>query len=120
MRITLIRTSAIVETSVAFYCWCQSLVTLQLTLSVSLIEALVILPAHIAHSKALDRKRLENGEEKKKNGIDAFFSKINKTADVFLMKIRDTYYLPFLKFCLNNKIFAFSIPVASPSALQGN
>ena len=44
-----------------------------LTLTVSLVEALIILPAHIAHSKALDRKRLENGEQKKKNAIDAFF-----------------------------------------------
>lgn len=83
-----------------------------LTLSVSLIEALIILPAHIAHSKALERKRLENGEEKKTNGIDGFFKKINKIADSFLIKIRDNYYLPFLKFCLKNKIFAFSIPVA--------
>ena len=83
-----------------------------LTLSVSLIEALIILPAHIAHSKALDRKRLENGEEKKKNAIDAFFSKINKLADIGLGKLRDNYYVPFLKFSLKNKIFAFSIPVA--------
>jgi multidrug efflux pump subunit AcrB len=32
-----------------------------LTLAVSLVEALIILPAHIAHSKALERKRIENG-----------------------------------------------------------
>jgi multidrug efflux pump subunit AcrB len=83
-----------------------------LTLTVSLIEALIILPAHIAHSKALDRKKLENGEEKKSNGIDAFFNKINKAADSFLIKIRDNYYLPFLKFSLKNKIFAFAIPIA--------
>ena len=83
-----------------------------LTLSVSLIEALIILPAHIAHSKALDRKRLENGKEKKKNGIDAFFNKINTLADGALMKLRDNYYVPFLKFSLKNKIFAFSIPIA--------
>ncbi|TXD49727.1 efflux RND transporter permease subunit [Polaribacter sp. IC073] len=83
-----------------------------LTLTVSLIEALIILPAHIAHSKALDRKRLENGEEKKTNVIDTFFNKINKAADGLLVKLRDTLYLPFLKFCLQNKIFAFSIPIA--------
>ncbi|MCH3880800.1 MULTISPECIES: efflux RND transporter permease subunit [Tenacibaculum] len=83
-----------------------------LTLSVSLIEALIILPAHIAHSKALDRKRLENGEDKKTNVIDTFFNKVNKAADTILSKFRDTYYLPFLKFCLQNKIFAFAIPVA--------
>ena len=83
-----------------------------LTLSVSLIEALIILPAHIAHSKALDRKRLENGEQEKKNAIDAFFNKVNKLADVGLSKLRDTYYVPFLRFSLKNKVFAFSIPVA--------
>ena len=83
-----------------------------LTLVVSLIEALVILPAHIAHSKALDRKRLENGEEKKKNFIDTFFNKVNKLADTFLVKVRDGFYMPFLKFCLQNKFFAFAIPIA--------
>lgn len=83
-----------------------------LTLTVSLVEALVILPAHIAHSKALDRKRLENGEVKKKGKIDAFFSKINSAADAWLTKVRDTYYIPFLKFSLKNKVFAFAIPIA--------
>lgn len=83
-----------------------------LTLSVSLIEALIILPAHIAHSKALDRRRLENGEEKKRNKIDAFFTKINSFADKWLCKFRDNLYVPFLEFSLKNKIFAFSIPVA--------
>jgi multidrug efflux pump subunit AcrB len=78
-----------------------------LTLSVSLIEALIILPAHIAHSKALDRKRLENGDEKKTNTVDAFFKKINKGADSLLGKFRDNYYVPFLKFSLNNKFFYF-------------
>ncbi|WP_299054339.1 efflux RND transporter permease subunit [uncultured Polaribacter sp.] len=94
-----------------------------LTLSVSLVEALVILPAHIAHSKALERKKLENGEEITPKGIDGFFKKINKKADHFLGKFRDTYYLPFLKFSLNNKIFVFCVFVAtlliSVSALRG-
>ncbi len=83
-----------------------------LTLTVSLVEALIILPAHIAHSKALDRKRLENGEKKKSNKLDDFFNKVNRAADRFLVKIRDTYYMPFLRFSLQNKIFAFGIPVA--------
>ncbi|WP_439131173.1 efflux RND transporter permease subunit [Polaribacter sp.] len=82
-----------------------------LTLSVSLIEALIILPAHIAHSKALDRKRLENGEVQYK-GIDGFFKRINKAADAGLSKFRDTYYVPFLRFSLNHKIFSFCVPVA--------
>ena len=83
-----------------------------LTLSVSLIEALIILPAHIAHSKALDRKRLEDGTLKKTNKLDAFFTKINKAADKGLCKFRDTYYVPFLEFSLKNKIFIFCIPIA--------
>ena len=83
-----------------------------LTLSVSLIEALIILPAHIAHSKALDRKRLENGEEKKTNVIDAFFKKINKAADQGLSKFRDKYYVPLLSFTLKHRFFSFCIPVA--------
>ena len=83
-----------------------------LTLSVSLIEALIILPAHIAHSKALDRKRLESGALKKTNKLDAFFTKINMAADKGLSKFRDTYYVPFLEFSLKNKFFIFCIPVA--------
>ena len=94
-----------------------------LTLTVSLIEALIILPAHIAHSKALDRKKLENGGAKKTNKIDAFFKKINKGADAILVKFRDNYYVPFLKFSLQNKFFIFCVFVASFlisfSALKG-
>jgi multidrug efflux pump subunit AcrB len=83
-----------------------------LTLSVSLIEALLVLPAHIAHSKALDRKRLERGEEKKVYKITAFFNKINKGADNGLVKFRDNYYVPFLKFSLKHKVFSFCVPIA--------
>ena len=94
-----------------------------LTLLVSLIEALIILPAHIAHSKALERKRLEAGEVEKHKGIDGFFKKINKKADIFLGKFRDNYYVPFLKFSLTNKFFIFCVFVAtlliSFSALRG-
>ena len=94
-----------------------------LTLSVSLIEALIILPAHIAHSKALDRKKLQNKEAVKTNKIDGFFKKINKKADTFLGKFRDGYYVPFLKFSLNNKVFIFCMFIASllisVSALKG-
>jgi multidrug efflux pump subunit AcrB len=86
-----------------------------LTLAVSLIEALIILPAHIAHSKALDRKRLDNGDDKKTNKLDGFFKKINKGADTLLGKFRDQYYVPFLKFSLNNKFFIFCLFVATLS-----
>ena len=94
-----------------------------LTLAVSLIEALIILPAHIAHSKALERKKLENEQAVKTNKIDRFFKKINKNADTFLGKFRDGYYVPFLKFSLKNKVFMFCMFIASllisVSALKG-
>lgn len=77
-----------------------------LTLSVSLVEALIILPAHIAHSKALQR------EGRKVSRIDVFFKKINLFADKWLMKLRDTLYVPYLRFFLKNKFFGFAIPVA--------
>ena len=77
-----------------------------LTLSVSLIEALIILPAHIAHSKALSKK------DRKRNKLDAFFTKINRKADNFLGTIRDRLYVPSLKFFLENKLLGFAIPIA--------
>ena len=84
-----------------------------LTLAVSLIEALIILPAHIAHSKALVRRKENNGEEaEKKNTIDAFFKTINSFADKWLMKFRDAFYVPYLRFFLKNKFLGFAIPIA--------
>ena len=94
-----------------------------LTLSVSLIEALIILPAHIAHSKALERKRKENGEIRKSNKLDRFFKGINRKADEGLSKFRDKYYVPFLKFSINNKFFVSCVFIAvltfSFMAIQG-
>lgn len=79
-----------------------------LTLLVSLIEALIILPAHIAHSKALsDKKGLT-----KKRKLDYYFNKINKYADKFLLYIRDRLYVPYLKFILKNKFIGFAIPIS--------
>ena len=77
-----------------------------LTLLVSMIEALVILPAHIAHSKALQR----NG--KKQNKFDTFFKKVNQAADKLLVKFRNTFYVPYLRFFLKHKFFGFAIPIA--------
>ncbi|MCF6360445.1 MAG: efflux RND transporter permease subunit [Cyclobacteriaceae bacterium] len=77
-----------------------------LTLAVSLIEALIILPAHIAHSKALIRKK------KEPTGMFKVFSAINKKADKFLMFMRDRMYAPYLAFFLKNKFLGFAIPIA--------
>lgn len=78
-------------------------------LLISLIEAFLILPAHLAHSRALDKK------------AKPFI--LNVWADKGIIWIRDTLYVPFLKIILNNKIFGFSIPIAlfliTIGAMQG-
>lgn len=78
-----------------------------LTLVVSLVEALIILPAHLAHSKAL---RVQSN--KPKHGIAAAFAKlriINKLGDSFMTWMRDTLYAPFLRFALQYKMLTFGI-----------
>ena len=77
-----------------------------LTLLVSMIEALIILPAHVAHSKALQR------ENRNPNKVNAFFIKLNKGADKYLVKFRDAFYVPYLRFFLKNKFLGFAIPIA--------
>ena len=77
-----------------------------LTLLVSLIEALIILPAHIAHSKALERKT------KKRNKLNTFFFNVNQLAEKTLFYVRDNWFAPFLKFFFKHKILGFAIPIA--------
>jgi multidrug efflux pump subunit AcrB len=69
-----------------------------LTLAVSLVEALIILPAHIAHSKALAKNQ--------KSYL------LNRYADRFMTWMRDKLYGPYLAFFLKNKFLGFSIPLA--------
>ncbi|MEO0900481.1 MAG: efflux RND transporter permease subunit [Bacteroidota bacterium] len=78
-----------------------------LTLVVSLVEALIILPAHLAHSKALKPQT-----EGAKSGIAQVFSKlrvINKMGDSAMAWMRDKLYSPTLKFALDYKFLTFSI-----------
>jgi multidrug efflux pump subunit AcrB len=70
-----------------------------LTLSISLVEAIIILPAHVAHSKALSR-----------NDKAYWF---NKKADRLLSYMRETLYVPVLRFFLNNKPIGFAIMVGA-------
>ena len=70
------------------------------TLLISLIEALIILPMHIAHSKRLKNKP-------KKPFI------LNYYAEKILLYFRDRVYLPTLRFVLDHPIFGISIPVAA-------
>ncbi len=78
-----------------------------LTLVVSLVEALIILPAHLAHSKALQPRNTEP-----KTGIGRAFAKlrlINKAGDNFMAWMRDTIYSPFIRFALKYKLLVFGI-----------
>lgn len=78
-----------------------------LTLVVSLVEALIILPAHLAHSKALQPQK-----EGPKSGIAQIFSKlrvINKMGDQAMAWMRDKMYSPALRFALDYKLFTFAL-----------
>ena len=80
-----------------------------LTLSISLIEALIILPAHIAHSDALIREANRPTKKSFVRKIFSQFRKVNKFGDALMNFLRDKAYAPFLRFSLNNKFFIFSI-----------
>ena len=93
-------------------------IVVMLTLFISLIEALIILPAHLAHSKAL----LKNKKEPK-DLVSKAFSKlreINKLGDQFMKSMRDNLYEPFLKFSLNNRFLIIAIFIAMLSLTMGS
>ncbi|RDY59326.1 efflux RND transporter permease subunit [Flagellimonas nanhaiensis] len=78
-----------------------------LTLVVSLVEALIILPAHLAHSKALRPK-----SQDPTSSLGRIFAKlrvINKLGDQAMAYMRDNWYSPTLKFALNYKFLTFSL-----------
>ena len=82
-----------------------------ITLTISLIEALIILPSHIAHSKALKREE-EKEDQKKKNIIQKFFAwmgNINVYGDRVMEYMRDRMYTPALKFCLRHQMFTMGV-----------
>jgi len=78
-----------------------------LTLVVSLVEALIILPAHLAHSKAL---KPQTDEPKK--GIAKVFAKlrvVNKWGDQAMAWMRDRLYSPALQFTLRYKMLTLGL-----------
>ncbi len=102
-------TSAIITTLVAFSTFffldgrigeffSEVAIVVILTLGISLLEALLILPAHVAHSKALTKDQKSYW--------------FNRYADRFISWMRDTLYGPYLKFFLKNKFLGFAIPIA--------
>ena len=77
-----------------------------LTLIVSLVEALIILPSHLAHSKALHKK-----DEIKNNFVFRFFKYmrgVNNKGFELMRWLRDKVYSPTLKFALKNRFLSFS------------
>ena len=77
-----------------------------LTLIVSLVEALIILPSHLAHSKALHKK-----DEIKNNIVYRFFKymrTVNDKGFQLMRWLRDTVYSPTLKFALKYRFLSFS------------
>ena len=110
-------TSAIITTLIAFSTFffldgrigeffSEVAVVVILTLSISLVEALIILPAHVAHSKALTK------------GQKTYW--FNRHADRFISWMRDTLYGPYLKFFLKNKFLGFAIPIAILAVTLGS
>ena len=67
------------------------------TLAVSLIEALIILPSHIGHSRAISPNYHKN--------------KLEKGLDRGLAYIREKYYKPVLSFALKYKFLALSLAI---------
>jgi len=70
------------------------------TLMISLVEGILILPAHIAHSKALHTKKTDK-------------SKLEKKMESILARLRNKYYAPVLNFSLAHPSIALAIPVAA-------
>jgi multidrug efflux pump subunit AcrB len=79
------------------------------TLAVSLIEALIILPSHIGHSKALSHKYKKN--------------RLEKALDSGMNYAREKLYRPVLSFALRYKVLSLAIAVGlfiiTIGAMQG-
>lgn len=80
-----------------------------LTLGVSLIEALIILPAHIAHSTALVREKDRKASSSFGSRIFKGLRKFNEWGDNFMNFMRDKTYTPILKFAIRNQMLIFGI-----------
>ncbi len=80
-----------------------------LTLVVSLVEALIILPSHLAHSKAL------KPQTDPTSLIGKGFARmrvINKMGDRAMVWMRDEVYSPFLRFSMRNSFFTVMLFIA--------
>jgi len=82
-----------------------------LTLVVSLVEALIILPAHLAHSKALRAQKVDENPSKIKQFF-SFMRAINNGGDRLMSFLRDSVYTPILNRVLRFKLFSLGVFVA--------
>lgn len=85
-------------------------VVVLLTLTISLVEALIILPSHVAHSKSL--KRVVTKRVAVIDSVIGMLQGLNKYGNLFLFWVRDRLYSPSLKWILSNQPFSFSVLVA--------
>lgn len=84
-----------------------------LTLTVSLIEALIILPAHMAHSKALVKEEVLLQEKQTFfSKLFLIFRKFNAVGDKIMKFLTNKLYAPLLLKVLQNKFISFSIVTA--------
>lgn len=84
-----------------------------LTLAVSLIEALIILPAHLAHSKALRAREVDTEKPSKLKQFFAKMRSINAFGDRLMSYMRDKIYTPVLDFVLQFKVLSFGVFIAA-------
>ena len=76
----------------------QISLVLSIILLISLLEAFLILPAHVAHSRAMRKKTKPFA--------------VNVWAEKFMIWMRDKLYAPSIRFFLNYKVLGFAIPIA--------
>ena len=77
-----------------------------LTLAFSLLEAMLVLPAHLA-SKSV----LEVGTEKPKNVFQRFGQSFRKKTEGFINYMRDGIYAPLLRLAIRNRYITMLIPI---------
>ena len=77
-----------------------------LTLTISLIEALILLPAHLSKSKALNREEKKIGNNK--FNFFGYMRKLNAYGFKIMNWLRDKIYTPTLKFSLKNRFASLS------------
>ncbi len=99
-------TSAILTTMIAFSMFFfldgrvgeffgEVTIVVMLTLGFSLLEAFIVLPAHVAHSKALTHKQKTYA--------------INRWGDKVMRVLRERMYVPTLRWCIDHSPIAFAL-----------